>query len=57
VDPWGRFQLQEMVRMARVRNDAQFAHEVALINLLGNVLSKNPQPSAAFKPGKELDRG
>lgn len=43
--------------MARSRNNVQWAHDVALIGLLGNALSKDPRPAEDFKPFKELDRG
>jgi len=44
-----------MVAMARARNDAQFAHECALIAILGNALTTHPKPPGEFKPMKELD--
>lgn len=54
VDPWGRYQLSDLVAMARARNDMQWQHEVALINLLGNALSSKPRPVSDLKPGKGL---
>jgi len=54
VDPWGPYQLKDLVAMARARNDSQWAHEVALIRLLGNAFSKAPQPINELKPGGGL---
>lgn len=43
--------------MAKARNDAQFAHDVALVNLLANSFSRSPAKVETFKPLKELDHG
>lgn len=49
--------MSEMVVMAKAKNDAQFAHECALIALLGNALSSSPRPADAFNPWRESEHG
>jgi len=52
MDPWGPYQLPELVEMARSRNDFAWAHDLALVGLINNLFAQRPAELEKFKPMK-----